>query len=99
MKTRSFELDTLYLPLQMFILFKSSTFTTMNDRAMHPANGETTTTTETPHTDMSWTTCYDDGCFMHLSDKHGDIFSLQNDTKTTPAQEQEDTPGQARQRT
>ena len=43
---------------------------------MHPANGETsaTTTTETPHAAMSWTACFDDGCFVHLSDKQEAYF-------------------------
>ena len=43
---------------------------------MHPANGETntTTTTETPHAAMSWTACYDDGCFVHLHEKQAAYF-------------------------
>ena len=43
---------------------------------MHPANGETSTTTtiETPHAAMSWTACYDDGCWVHLSDKQAAYF-------------------------
>ena len=46
---------------------------------MHLANGETSTTTtnETPHAAMSWTACYDDGCFVHLSDKQGAYFPRQ----------------------
>ena len=46
---------------------------------MHPANGETTTTTttETPHAAMSWTACYDDGCFVHLHEKQGAYFPRQ----------------------
>ena len=43
---------------------------------MHPANGETSTTrtTETPHAAMSWTACYNDGCWVHLSDKQAAYF-------------------------
>ena len=45
---------------------------------MQTANGETTTTTtETPHAAMSWTACYDDGCFVHLSDKQAAYFPRQ----------------------
>ena len=46
---------------------------------MHPANGETSTTatTETPHAAMSWTACYDNGCFVHLSDKQAAYFPRQ----------------------
>ena len=46
---------------------------------MHPANGETrtTTTTEIPHAAMSWTACFDDGCWVHLSDKQGAYFPRQ----------------------
>ena len=46
---------------------------------MHPANGETstTTTTETPHAAMSWTACFDDRCQVHLSDKQGAYFPRQ----------------------
>ena len=38
---------------------------------MRPANGEESTSTETPHAAMSWTACFDDGCLVHLSDKQG----------------------------
>ena len=44
---------------------------------MDPANGEpgtTTSTTETPHAAMSWMACYDDGCWVHLSDKQAAYF-------------------------
>ena len=43
---------------------------------MHPANGvrSTTTRTKIPHAAMSWTACFDDGCFVHLSDKQGAYF-------------------------
>ena len=43
---------------------------------MHPAKGETstTTTTEIPQAAMSWTACFDDGCLVHLSDKQGAYF-------------------------
>ena len=46
---------------------------------MHPANGETstTTTTETPHAAISWMACFDDGCLVHLSDKQGASFPRQ----------------------
>ena len=52
---------------------------------MHPANGETntTTTTETPHAAMSWTACFDDRCLVHLSDKQGAYFP-QKTTRRQP---------------
>ena len=45
-------------------------------RTMHPTNGErsTTTMTETPHAAMSWKACYDNGCWVHLSDKQAAYF-------------------------
>ena len=43
---------------------------------MHPANGETrtTTTTDSPHAAISCTACYNNGCWVHLSDKQGAYF-------------------------
>ena len=44
---------------------------------MRPANGEESTTAKTPHAAMSWTACFDDGCFVHLSDKQWAYFPRQ----------------------
>ena len=54
---------------------------------MHPANGETstTTTTEIPHAAMSWTACFDDGRLVHLSDKQG-VYFPRKTTRQQPKQ-------------
>ena len=75
-KLRSLEHDT-FLPHAKNIFYTFQVFyPNQYERRMHPANGETstTTTTETPHAAISWTACYDDGCWVHLSDKQAAYF-------------------------
>ena len=85
-KLRSLEHDTPYLTLHTFYTFSNLLLRPL--RRMHPANGETSTTTtktETPHAAMSWTACFDDGCLVHLSDKQGAYFP-QKTTRRQPNQ-------------
>ena len=80
-KLRSLEHDT-FLPDGKNLLYLSSLLPQplRTKRTMHPANGETSTTTmtEIPHAAMSWTACFVDGCLVHLRDKQGAYFPQQN---------------------
>ena len=84
--TSSFEISNTIHPTSRYKSFISFKSLTRPLRTMHPANGETTTTTTTteiPHAAMSWTACYDDGCFVHLHEKQGAYFP-QRKTRTQP---------------
>src|ERR1700761_2148719 len=74
-KLRSLQHDTSYRTLHIFYIFQVPYLNCYKRSTMHPANGgTTTTTTETPHAAMSWTACYDDGCFVHLHEKQAAYF-------------------------
>ena len=78
-KLRSLEHDTI-LPHATHLLYLQALYLNhYQRRTMHPTNSETstTTTTETPHAARSWTACYDDECFVHLSDKQAAYFPRQ----------------------
>ena len=80
-KLRSLEQDRL-LPHAKTILYTFQVFYPNRyepKETMHPANGETstTTTTETPHAAMSWTACFDDVCLVQLGDKQRAYFPRQ----------------------